>query len=225
MLIRPETFQAVNGFSNQFWGWGHEDNELYVRMRACGMAPQHAPGIQWCMEHKDCDQCKRAKPKKTLNAMREETRNIALLQSLLEHDSARYKAVDGLSSVNFTAAARSTTIACGGHVLHALDIRLNRERHVYQRCDENGEPCVEPFPVKQLPKALTLRAKRALPAGVRARHVLRATRERAFYNLHYELDIEVDANAGGPRLYRIAVCAQEWRRDPDAGAASEACRG
>lgn len=97
-------------------------------------------------------------------------------------------------------------------MLHALDVWLHRESHASQRCDENGKPCVERVQIKQLPKALILRAKRAVPTGVNARRVLRATRERAFYNLHYELDIEVDADGREPTLYRIAICAQEWKR-------------
>ena len=27
----------VNGLSNLFWGWGREDDELYVRMKEAGM--------------------------------------------------------------------------------------------------------------------------------------------------------------------------------------------
>lgn len=27
----------VNGLSNLFWGWGREDDELYLRMKEAGM--------------------------------------------------------------------------------------------------------------------------------------------------------------------------------------------
>lgn len=29
-------YRRINGFSNDFWGWGDEDNELFVRLEICG---------------------------------------------------------------------------------------------------------------------------------------------------------------------------------------------
>ncbi|XP_062566610.1 beta-1,4-galactosyltransferase 6-like [Saccostrea cucullata] len=31
--FRPETFRKVNGYSNMFWGWGGEDDDMYNRIR------------------------------------------------------------------------------------------------------------------------------------------------------------------------------------------------
>ena len=31
------THLQVNGLSNQFWGWGREDDELYMRIKEAGM--------------------------------------------------------------------------------------------------------------------------------------------------------------------------------------------
>ena len=218
LLIRPELFRNVNGFSNQFWGWGHEDNELFVRLRSCGMRPKHAPEVESCMEHRDCEQCKRAKPTKTLDAMRAETANIELVQRQLAHPE-RHQASDGVRTLNFSAAARPRSMAFGGHTLHATDVWLHRESHQPSRvCSPasrggggEDEGCVEQMPTEELPEALLARARQALPAGARFTRVLRATRERAFYNLHYELDVEAEDRHGSV-LFRVAVCAQEWRR-------------
>jgi len=35
-LMKMETFFEVNGYSNSFWGWGGEDNDLYQKLRCKG---------------------------------------------------------------------------------------------------------------------------------------------------------------------------------------------
>ena len=32
VLMSPETFLNIGGFSNSFWGWGGEDDDLYCRL-------------------------------------------------------------------------------------------------------------------------------------------------------------------------------------------------
>jgi len=34
-------FQKINGFPNTFWGWGGEDDEMMLRVKACGFKPAH----------------------------------------------------------------------------------------------------------------------------------------------------------------------------------------
>ena len=70
VLARGSHFASVNGFSNSFWGWGHEDNDMYLRLRWCGLVPQHAEELDACMEHRDCAECRRAKPTSTMDALR-----------------------------------------------------------------------------------------------------------------------------------------------------------
>ena len=58
------------------------------------------------------------------------------------------------------------------------------------------------------------RAKHALPRSGRFRRVVSATRARAMYNYHYELDVEADMSdkvQGTTGLFRIALCAQKWQ--------------
>ncbi|XP_054289776.1 beta-1,4-galactosyltransferase 7-like isoform X1 [Macrosteles quadrilineatus] len=33
LLVKKEDFEAVNGMSNKYWGWGLEDDEFYVRLK------------------------------------------------------------------------------------------------------------------------------------------------------------------------------------------------
>ena len=37
LLLKREHFKQVNGMSNKFWGWGREDDELYLRMKQAGL--------------------------------------------------------------------------------------------------------------------------------------------------------------------------------------------
>lgn len=32
-VVYREDFEAVNGMSNKYWGWGLEDDEFYVRLK------------------------------------------------------------------------------------------------------------------------------------------------------------------------------------------------
>ena len=40
LAIRPDHFQAANGFSNQFYGWGGEDDDFYARLCSVSLQPQ-----------------------------------------------------------------------------------------------------------------------------------------------------------------------------------------
>ena len=35
--MRKEHFEKVNGFSNMFWGWGGEDDDMAARIKAAGL--------------------------------------------------------------------------------------------------------------------------------------------------------------------------------------------
>uniref|UniRef100_A0A1B0BRG9 Beta-1,4-N-acetylgalactosaminyltransferase n=1 Tax=Glossina palpalis gambiensis TaxID=67801 RepID=A0A1B0BRG9_9MUSC len=37
LLVRTDHFEAMNGMSNRYWGWGLEDDEFYVRIRDQGL--------------------------------------------------------------------------------------------------------------------------------------------------------------------------------------------
>lgn len=41
MNIRPEHFLTVNGYSNLYWGWGAEDDDLYYRYENNILTPNY----------------------------------------------------------------------------------------------------------------------------------------------------------------------------------------
>ena len=214
LLLRSSVFQSVNGFSNSFWGWGHEDNELYLRLRRCGLSPVHAPQITYCMKHLDCSECKKAKPANDLASWRAETRLIAKVQERL-HDQRLVIQDEGLSSARFNVVNSSRRVRCGGHSMRVLDVALHRPTApASQDCVADGgardDGCVASMSVAQVPKGVLNCARDSLPHGAVVAELLAATRSRAMYNFRYEVDVRT-TRQNSSTAYRVAVCAQEWQ--------------
>ena len=51
MLVRSEHFELANGFSNDYWGWGHEDLDFKFRLEAAGFKPEYRKGTFASLEH------------------------------------------------------------------------------------------------------------------------------------------------------------------------------
>lgn len=50
LLITREHYRLVNGMSNQYWGWGLEDDEFYVRLKEAGLIIHRHEGIKTGIE-------------------------------------------------------------------------------------------------------------------------------------------------------------------------------
>jgi hypothetical protein len=44
VLVPNSTFRAVNGYSNDYWGWGFEDEDIKARFAAAGIATDRRKG-------------------------------------------------------------------------------------------------------------------------------------------------------------------------------------
>lgn len=124
LLTTLELFRAVNGFSNSYWGWGEEDNDLFLRLRWCGLPPQHATRIDWCMEHRDCVACKKQKRLLDASVLHAHQRRM---QRRLPHPR-RHMLRDGLSTLNFSMPGRTQRLRCGPLRLTAMDVDLGGHR-------------------------------------------------------------------------------------------------
>ena len=121
VLLTPlALFRAVNGFANSYWGWGEEDNDLFLRLRWCGLPPQHGERIDWCMEHRDCEACSKQKRLLDTSVLRAHERRV---QRRLAHPR-RYMLRDGLSTLNFSAPGRPKRLRCGPLRVTAIDVNL-----------------------------------------------------------------------------------------------------
>ncbi|MCC7275030.1 MAG: galactosyltransferase [Alphaproteobacteria bacterium] len=94
-------FERVNGFSNEFWGWGFEDSELRQRCVAAGLEIRYRDGTFEALPHAH----QGFGPAGALNVTAE--RNRGLLKSrwrrLATGEAQRH---DGLTSLRFRVASR-----------------------------------------------------------------------------------------------------------------------
>jgi hypothetical protein len=94
--IRTEQYRQVNGYSNSYWGWGGEDDDLSVRLRFAKL-PIHRPPAQIArykmMRHKQ----------QKLNEQRHKQLNKArLLRNKDGINSVSYKVIDIQLYTSFT---------------------------------------------------------------------------------------------------------------------------
>jgi len=50
-LTKRREFEKVNGYSNEYWGWGNEDDDLYIRYQLSGSKIQQRPGRYLSLPH------------------------------------------------------------------------------------------------------------------------------------------------------------------------------
>jgi hypothetical protein len=51
VLFPRADFERVNGFSNEYWGWGSEDDDLLLRVQQSGLEVERRPGRFECLWH------------------------------------------------------------------------------------------------------------------------------------------------------------------------------
>lgn len=50
LLVKREHYEMVNGMSNNYWGWGLEDDEFYVRLKDAGLTVTRPSNISTGIE-------------------------------------------------------------------------------------------------------------------------------------------------------------------------------
>jgi hypothetical protein len=89
-LMKQEHVRLINGFSNGYWGWGAEDNDLYQRCLAKGLRFDHRPGRFFCLPHADQDQ------DDPLVKHNRERRKVKVASGMADMDE------DGLNALHYT---------------------------------------------------------------------------------------------------------------------------
>lgn len=88
VAVRADQFRALNGFSNEFFGWGGEDDDLQRRIRARGM-----PVIRWPADLSRYTMLAHTKAKPSLER-----------QELLRSAESRHE-MDGLNNLRYQVLA------------------------------------------------------------------------------------------------------------------------
>jgi hypothetical protein len=52
LLTTQTDFENANGFSNEYWGWGHEDDDLFLRFLVTDVKIERKPGLYISLPHK-----------------------------------------------------------------------------------------------------------------------------------------------------------------------------
>jgi N-terminal region of glycosyl transferase group 7/N-terminal domain of galactosyltransferase len=101
-----EQFSAVNGFSNEYWGWGAEDKELMLRCRLHGIEFGKRDGSYLALPHQHNGRDRFG----VLNAVARKCQiHFARRQKNLKYHEAR----DGLNSLKFEIASTERIAADG----------------------------------------------------------------------------------------------------------------
>lgn len=116
VLFDNAAFERVNGFSNEYWGWGAEDSDLRLRCDVAGLGFDRRDGTYFGLQH----------PHAGLLAPgvynEEGERTHALFQAKLA-DFPAEMARDGLSSLRYRVLGSGNFVADGvpaGHLHHWL---------------------------------------------------------------------------------------------------------
>ena len=52
-MLKKSDFERINGFSNEYWGWGYEDDELRLRCKTQGIAIERRDGTYQPLPHEN----------------------------------------------------------------------------------------------------------------------------------------------------------------------------
>ncbi|CAF1285297.1 unnamed protein product [Adineta ricciae] len=88
LLLTPDMYRQVNGFSNLYWGWGGEDDDLSLRMiqrRVCVVRPVDAVAVYAALPHP--------------HGHRNDARFNLLAWSTVRVDGDGYKQIDSLIEI------------------------------------------------------------------------------------------------------------------------------
>jgi hypothetical protein len=92
VLVPNSSFENVDGYSNEYWGWGYEDEDLKRRFRTAGISVGRRKGTYSALDHENEGFSSEGLPSKT---------NLDNKKKMLEKWTQSRRAKDGLSTLKF----------------------------------------------------------------------------------------------------------------------------
>eukprot|EP00096_Caligus_rogercresseyi_P012282 TRINITY_DN5097_c0_g1_i1.p1 TRINITY_DN5097_c0_g1~~TRINITY_DN5097_c0_g1_i1.p1 ORF type:complete len:309 (-),score=72.35 TRINITY_DN5097_c0_g1_i1:1033-1959(-) len=133
LLITREDFFKVNGMSNNYWGWGLEDDEFRARVVEAGLTPQRPTGIltskEDTFEH--------------INFPRDHS-SRDMVACFNQRDVTHYRdRSGGLNSVEYALSHRRD-LTVDGYGFSLLDVRLTCDKEKTPWCTCTNAPSKSP---------------------------------------------------------------------------------
>lgn len=127
-LISRKQFKQVDGMSNKYWGWGLEDDELFVRMRQANLAIERPKRIG----------SGKSNTFKHVHNSRERRRDNAKCYNQRNLTRRRDRQT-GLSNVDYSVSSRHTLSIDGTEVIF-LNVNLVCDTQLTPWCNCTGAP-------------------------------------------------------------------------------------
>eukprot|EP00095_Tigriopus_kingsejongensis_P010450 snap_masked-scaffold918_size81203-processed-gene-0.2 protein:Tk10450 transcript:snap_masked-scaffold918_size81203-processed-gene-0.2-mRNA-1 annotation:"beta- -galactosyltransferase" len=131
LLMTSRDFQAVDGMTNNFWGWGLEDDELYARLKEAQLPIQRPQGLL-------------TGPKDTFkhyHSRRRRPRDYKQCYNQRDFTQRRDRS-SGLSNLAHRVV-RETPMTLSGYGFQVLNIWLTCDKAHTPFCDCQGAPATE----------------------------------------------------------------------------------
>ncbi|KAK3704746.1 hypothetical protein QZH41_009749 [Actinostola sp. cb2023] len=150
LMMSVEHFEKVNGLSNNFWGWGREDDELYQRMMEAGLTiyrhgKKHITTGYNTFEHDHDPEVRKRDYKRLFNQRKvieyfNEKKKLKLFLKLLNllHlylASFRRDRKTGISNIDYEIMSKKE-LTIDGAPLTIVNVELECDYDVTPWCDE-----------------------------------------------------------------------------------------
>ena len=96
-MFSNEKFRNINGYSNNYWGWGAEDDDLLLRCFENGLHCTRREGVYTSLDHE-----------RNIDHKKYDT-NVYLLDTQTKNNTRKkIMKIDGLNSCNYTIVEKSS---------------------------------------------------------------------------------------------------------------------
>jgi xylosylprotein 4-beta-galactosyltransferase len=131
LLLKVEDFERVKGMSNQYWGWGMEDDEFFARLKDAKLEVHRPVGIN--TGTKDTF--------KHVHSARKRNRDFQFCYNQRDQTRRRDR-TSGFHTVEYKVSS-AQVMTVDGHAFKLLNVNLECDKEDTPWCDCKGAPQAE----------------------------------------------------------------------------------